>query len=360
MKKLIAILLLVSATAFGQGLDGQLSAGMPLGPGDSLHGLAGTGAVVTYTLLGVEASLSSQPRVFQNHVLAQGQLGTGDASIYSPPSRTTAAVSQVILTNTSGSAVSGVSLGINGSSATAGNQILASISIPANGLALLIDGILRVYDANGNLYQTATTPFDATAPAATTPLALGTVGTAVTAPHRDHTHQSPGGVASTVAASSGINTTETQVVGATIPAGMLKAGSVIEIEAYGTITSTVDNVATFNIRLGPTTLTGNIPAALAVHCGNSGTVTNAAFVLRARMHVRTAGASGTVYGYGTVISLDSGAAVTQALALTTELFTPASVALDTTVANVGELTVVTAATTTTITFQAASASVIKM
>jgi len=76
--------------------------------------------------------------------------------------------------------------------------------------------------------------------------------------------------------------------------------------------------------------------------------------------IRTTGAGGTVYAVGTAISLDSGAAVSQALALSTELFTPASVAVDTTAINVLELDCVTAAATTTVTFQAASIEVVKM
>jgi|SRR5579859_1295249 len=334
----------------------QLLGGLLLGNGDNLRGLAGTGAVVTYTVSGVESIAD----VLNHKILAQGQLGTSDGVLYDSKPDMATVVTEVILANTSGTAVTGVALSINGSSATAANQILSSTTIPANGQAIISNGELRIYDASGNLYQTATTPFDATIPAVTTPAALGTVGTAVTAPHRDHTYQSPGGIASTVAASAGINTVETQIVGASVPIGVLRAGTVIEIEAYGTITSTVDNVATFNLRLGPTTLIGNIPGALAAHTGNSGTVTAAKFVLKARIHIRTSGASGTVYAYGTVFSIPTGAAVTQALANSTDIFTPASVAVDTTAVNIAELTVVTAASTTTITFQAASISVIKM
>lgn len=305
-------------------LKQQLLAGLPLPEGASLHGLAGTAAVITYTILGAEVT----PDGYLHKVLGQGQLGTADSLLYSVPAGSNAVVMAIILANTSGSAVIGVALGLNGSSATAANQIMSSTTIPANGAATFADGVLRVTDAAGNIYQAAA-------------------------------GQSLGGVASIVAASAGINTTETQVVGQSFPAGFFKAGTTLEIEAYGTITSTVDNVVTFNIRVGPVTLTGNIPATLAVHCGNSGTVTAAAFVLRARIVIRTVGASGTVYAYGTVISLGSGAAVSQALALATELFVPTSRAVDTTVANIAELDCVTAATTTTVTVQAASVSVIK-
>ncbi len=302
-----------------------LTNGLQLNTGDSLHGLAGTGAAITFTAFGVEALDDTN---LQHRVLATGQLATGDGLIYSPGPGRVALLSTLILANTSGSLVTGISLGINGSSATAGNQIVSSISIPANGIAILNQNGLSVNDSNGNVYQTVA------------PVTIG-------------------GIASIVAASAGINTVETQVVGQTFGAGFFNVGTTLEIEAYGTMTSTVDNVVTFNIRVGPTTLTGNIPATLAVHCGNSGTTTTAAFVLKVRIVVRTIGASGTVYAYGTVISLDSGAAVTQALALATELFTPTSRALDTTVANTAELCFVSAATTSTATFQAATVAIVK-
>ncbi len=301
-----------------------LTNGLQLNTGDSLHGLAGTGAAITFTAFGVEALDDTN---LQHRVLATGQLATSDSLIYSPAPGRVALVSTLILANTSGSLVTGISLGINGSSATAGNQIVPSISIPANGVAILSQGGLSVNDANGNVYQTVA------------PVTIG-------------------GIASIAAASAGINTVETQVVGQTFGAGAFNIGTTLDIDAYGTITSTVDNVVTFNIRVGAT-LTGNIPATLAVHCGNTGTVTNAAFVLHVRVVIRTIGASGTVYAYGYVISLDSGAAVTQALALATELFVPTSRAVDTTVANTVELDFVSAASTSTATFQAATIAVVK-
>jgi len=327
--------------------------GLPLAEGDTLHGLAGTGGVITYSIFG--ASL------VKAGLLAQGELATGDAIILGPtPGGIT--ISALILANTSGTPVTGVALSISGAASVAAGQIISNLTIPASGQAILAgDGQLRVYDVTGQLFQTSgTVTFDATIPAITTPLALGTAGTAVTAPHRDHTHQSPGGVAAIAVPSAAIVDTQTQVVGATIPGGLLRAGTVLRVRAFGFITSTVDNLITFRFRLGPTTLTGNIPASLAVGCGNSGTVTAAGFDLDLLITVRTAGAGGTVYGIGHILSLSSGAAVTQALALANELFVPASVAVDTTVANVAELTCITAAGTTAVTFQAASIEISRM
>ena len=295
-------------------------------------------------------------------VLAQGQLAVTDAVIFAPPTRGAALVTTLILSNTSASPVTGVKLGLNGTAATAENQLLSSLTIPANGQAVLSDGKLTIYDSGGNaqVAGAANTAFDTTAPAVTTPLALGTVGTAATAPHRDHTHQSPGGIAAIVAATAAIANAETVVVGATIPAALLKAGTTLRIRAWGTITSTVDNNVTFNVRLGTTTLTGNVPCTLTSKCGNGGTVTTAGILLDIEVTIRTAGAGGTMYGTGVALSIPTGAAVTQALVLATSMFTPASVAVDTTGANLVELTCVTAAATSAVTFQQASISVVKM
>lgn len=342
-----------------QVLNAQLTYGTPMGSGDSLHGLAGTADVICYTLFGVEVSGDG---AYVHKVLAQGLLGTADGLIYAVASGKTAAITSIKLANTSGTAVTGVALGINGPASTAANQILSSLTIPVNGQAV-IDGTgsLRVYDSSGQLFQTTgTVTFDTTVPAITTPAALGTTGTAVTAPHRDHTHQSPGGIASIVAATAAIVDTQVQVVGASIPIGMLRAGTVLRFRAFAFVTSTVDNVITFRVRLGPSTLTGNIPGSLAAHPGNSGTVTAAGVAIEVMLTIRTAGASGTCYATGFAVSVATGAAVTQALANSTDLFTPASVAVDTTAINVCEFTAVTAAATTAVTFQSGSLEIVKM
>lgn len=329
-----------------------------LSNGNSIHALAGTASVVNMFVFGAE-STSGVP-FGQSKLLGQAVLATTDSTLYGTSPGSSADITYIILANTSSSIVSGVAIALNGLASTAASQIVSSMSIPANGQAILMDGVLRVYDSGGNLQQAgaANTAFDSTVPAITTPLALGTVGTAATAPHRDHTHQSPGGVAAIVAATAAIAATETQVVGATIPAAMLRVGTTLRIAAYGTITSTVNNDCTFNVRLGPTTLTGNIPAAITSKPGNSGTVTTAPYLLNALVTVRTAGASGTVYGVGSIISVAG--TTGQALAAVTVMFTPASVAVDTTVINIFELTVVTAASTSAITTQFAEAEVVKM
>ncbi len=341
-------------------LNTQLIGSMLMDVGDSIRGLAGTGAVITYSLFGVQAK-SGNPNQFLGKLLAQGQLAVADGLIYSNPAGVATAVGMLVLSNTSALAVSGVKVSINGPASTAANQIISGISIPANGMAIFSDGALRVFDAAGSIQQTASAAaFDATAPAPTTPLIAGVVGTAVTAAHRDHQHQSPGGIASIVAASAGIVDTQVQVIGATIPAGLLAVGTVLRLKAFAFITSTVDNIATFRVRIGVTTLTGNIPASLAAHCGNGGTVTAAGVEFEVMLTIRTIGAGGTCYATGKAVSAATGAAVSQALANATDLFTPASVAVNTTVDNIVEFTAVTAAGTTTVTFQSASIEVVRM
>jgi len=289
-------------------------------------------------------------------------LAVADATLYTAPDHSSVVVETIILANTSGSTVSGIALAMNGTSATAANQFLSSSSLVANGQTVISSNGITTYDSGGNqqLAGAGNTAFDATIPAITTPLALGTAGTAATAPHRDHTHQSPGGVASIVAASAAITNTQVQVVGATIPATMLRVGTVLRFEASGTITSTVDNVITFRVRLGPTTLTGNIPASLAVHCGSTpGTATAAPFVIQVRVTIRTITANGTAYGAGSALGMPT-AGVDQAFPYPVELFAPASVAVDCTVDNIAELTCVTAAATTAVTFQSAVIEIVRM
>lgn len=321
---------------------------LSLGSGSSLHGLAGTGAVVTYTIFGgVQGGVSG--------VLAQGQLATADGLVYAPPSGQLAEISSLFLVNTSGTAVTGVTLGINGTAA--GNQLLPAITLPAYGSAVFNDGVLRVYDVSGNIGSSAAFPFDTTIAAITTPLALGTAGTALTAAHRDHTHQSPGGIAASVAASAAIVNVEAQVVGATIPANVMGAGTTFRITAAGQITTAGSpGNDVFKVRIGTTTLTGNIAATITAAANAS--ITAQAFYLQFLVTVRTAGASGTVVGQGVVWSFNASTGAFTSLNILG--ITTSSVALDTTAAKICELTAVTGAADSSVTFQNAAIEVVKM
>lgn len=328
--------------------------GLPFGPGGSLHGLAGTDAVIAYTVFGCTAPVDGE---FIPKLLAQGLLGTSDGLMFAPQHGNIAILSQINLTNASASSVAGIALGVNGSSATAGNQLLSSLTIPANGLATLCDGILRVYDATGSIQSTAAFPFDSTAAAVTTPLAASTAGTALTAAHRDHTHQSPGGIASIVAASAAIVNVEAQVVGATVPANLMQAGTTFRVTFGGKVTTlTSPGNLVLKVRLGTTTLTGNIAATITAALTAS--ITGQNFFGQFLVTVRTAGASGTVVGQGVVhgTNVSTGAFTT----LNVVGITTSSVALDTTAIKIVELTAVTGAADASVTVENASVAVEKM
>ena len=153
---------------------------------------------------------------------------------------------------------------------------------------------------------------------------------------------------------------ETQVIGATIPDGLLAVGTVLQVKAFGHVTATTNSNITLNLRVGPATLTGNIPASLTCKPGNTGTVTDAPVVIDLMLTVRSVGAAGACIAFGMAFSLSSGAAVTQALALANEAFDSTEVALDTTVANLIELTCSTAAATVVLVFDSAVISVVKL
>ena len=329
------------------------SIGLFLAANDSIHGLAGTAASITYTIFGKGP--------LQSKILAQGQLGTADALLYSPATEggEQALVSAIVLANVTSGAISGVKLGINGSAATAANQILSSSSIPANGQAIFDGRSWTVYDSGGNLQLAGAgnTAFDATIPAVTTPLALGTVGSAATCPRRDHTHQSPGGIASIVAESASIVNTEALVVGAAILANLMQAGTTFRITASGTITTaSAPGSCIFRVRVGTTTLTGTIAASVTAPANIS--LTAQPFWLDFLVTVRTAGGSGTVVGQALALSAN---ASTGAFTSTVILGTLATaVAVDTTAAKRIELTAITGAATAGLLFENASISVVQM
>jgi hypothetical protein len=153
---------------------------------------------------------------------------------------------------------------------------------------------------------------------------------------------------STIAASSAITTTQTQVIGRTIAANTLSAGSTYRLKAVGVITSTAANAVTFRCRIGTTTLTGNIagsrnPTATTTASANS-------FTIEALFTVRSIGATGTCLSNMLVIG-EAAQPFSVSVAQTTST---ATVVVNTTVANILELTAVTAAATTSVTFHQAT------
>lgn len=155
------------------------------------------------------------------------------------------------------------------------------------------------------------------------------------------------------AATGNITTSQTKVVSLTIPANSVAVGDIFMVQAMGVCTSSTSTVVTFRIRLGTTTLTGNIATA------NTPTANNTAaadpFWISGMVTVRSTGSSGTVHGG---MTLNAG---TQPFGSATRTVSgdPAgnstsTVVLDTTAAKLIELTAVTAAGTTSVNFTQAA------
>jgi len=148
--------------------------------------------------------------------------------------------------------------------------------------------------------------------------------------------------AAIVAATGNITTTQTQVVGLTIAANKLAAGSCYRVECWGTVTSSGVNGVTIRVRLGTTTLTGAIVAERTPNATATASVDP--FRFSALVTVRTAGAGGTAIGAAETMGQ-------AAQPFNTQTFTNVETttdAVDTTVANILELTIVTAAAGTSV------------
>ncbi len=281
--------------------------------GGTLQGLAGTAAAVTYTVLGVELSDGTP----DFHILAQGQLASSNATIYTSPSRTRTFVTQITLANATTTAVSGIILSVNGS--TAGTYLLPGITLAAQSTATFSEGRWNLFDATPAL--------------------------------------APGGCSSKIAASAAIVNAQAQVTSCTIPANRMAAGTTYRVTAAGRITTAGSpGNDVFKVRVGPTTLTGNVAATLTAAATAS--ITNQTFYLEFLVTVRTIGASGTVVGQGIVWSADASTGaftVPNLIGITT-----VAVAVDTTVANLVELTLITGASDSSATFQNAAIEVVKI
>lgn len=157
------------------------------------------------------------------------------------------------------------------------------------------------------------------------------------------------GLASLSVATGNIDsgTGETAVKSVTIPAGTFVVGSVYRITAWATVTSTAGNVVTVRVRIGPTTLTGAIVES--INPTATATATNEGVRFDAMVTVRSVGATGTVTG---AISFVGSASEPFTNPTRTDVDT-GTVTIDTTVANLLELTAVTAAGTTDINFRQA-------
>jgi hypothetical protein len=161
-----------------------------------------------------------------------------------------------------------------------------------------------------------------------------------------------------VAASAAINTTETVLAKlALLPAATLKVGSIIKATLYGTCTNTNTDVSTFAIRAGILgTIADQIVASNTVTAGTNGT--NVPFSVEIEHVVRTLGATGTSELGMKLLNGTTAATGLTGIApygITNQLSAGTNFA--TTTATFVEVTYLSAATTTTCTFQIANLSI---
>ena len=115
---------------------------LPLATGNTISGVAGSAAAVTYTIFGDEVTATGD--AFK--VLAQGQLPSSIGTLYTVPAATQALVQHVALVNTTGATVT-AELAVNGTAAA--NEILPSVGILAGGFAVYSGDRWTVYNSQG-------------------------------------------------------------------------------------------------------------------------------------------------------------------------------------------------------------------
>lgn len=151
-------------------------------------------------------------------------------------------------------------------------------------------------------------------------------------------------------ASAAINTTETVLATLTVPLGLVQVGGVFRWKLAATCTSTAANVATYTLRCGTTGTTSDASCATwTTTAATSGT--NNPFTIEADYVIRTLGAPGTGYGIYQFINQNAVGASTVSVFAAIPASNTGPV---TTTATKWSITYVTAATTTTSTFQTAS------
>jgi hypothetical protein len=148
-------------------------------------------------------------------------------------------------------------------------------------------------------------------------------------------------VAQRVTATGAIANTETQVVAYSIPANSLAAGDTFRIRAFYTRAGTNASQATCRVRVGTTTLTGNIAGTLTMPFA----ATAQPGVIEALVTVRTVGAAGTVgAGMNNQHNIAAGVNVSDT----------APVAVDTTATKLIELTIISNQASNSYTFSYAT------
>lgn len=164
----------------------------------------------------------------------------------------------------------------------------------------------------------------------------------------------------TVATSAAINTTETLLLAAplTLPRtdfgqtfpGTLQVGTLLRWTIQGTCTDTVANTTTFGIRMGILgTVAGDASVATFVTAVSGTAGTSVPFTAVINLTVQTVSATGT--GTGQMVTTSNATGIIGALTVHTIGSASAITAMPDTTATFIDLTMVTAATTTTNTIQ---------
>lgn len=146
-----------------------------------------------------------------------------------------------------------------------------------------------------------------------------------------------------------IANTETVVTSYSMAADYMAVGTTFRVHAFGRLTSgATGGSSIFRVRIGTTTLAGNIPATLTIVNANNATA--APFVLDGLVTVRTDGASGTATG-----NLSVRGGVTAAFTSAGDISAiSATVVVDTTATKLIELTYISGNAGTTATFEEAT------
>lgn len=113
----------------------------------TIQGVAGTAAAVSYFIDGIEKDTATGANTFK--MLAAQALLPSSTGVLGTVGAGKAWLPIVHLSNTTGSAVTGCKLFVGGSAAA--NQITGTFSIPANGTAIAAGDSLSVYDSAGSL-----------------------------------------------------------------------------------------------------------------------------------------------------------------------------------------------------------------
>ena len=115
--------------------------------GDSLGGVAGTATAVTVTATGVSVTTSTGAETFGK--LYQGQLPSSATALFTVGAGLAYIVKTLVVSNPSGSPVTGVQLFVNGT--VAANSVLGPITLNAGYTATLSDNGWSVTDAMGSI-----------------------------------------------------------------------------------------------------------------------------------------------------------------------------------------------------------------